>query len=214
MPNLISALFSASDEQLMWRVKLQDDAEAFASLMSRWQRPIENLCIRMTGDLHRAEDLAQTAFARIFAKRADWEPTGKFSTFLWRVALNLCHDELRRAKRRGECSLDVLDEVGDSQPDFIASEEPAPDEQADSRERAELVRNALLKLATHYREVVVLRHYEELKFHEIGEVLAIPEGTVKSRMAEALTQLNRLLKHLNGDTSCNPRTQTPELLAL
>jgi RNA polymerase sigma-70 factor (ECF subfamily) len=214
MPNLISALFSASDEQLMWRVKLQDDAEAFATLMSRWQRPIENLCIRMTGDLHRAEDLAQTAFARIFARRADWEPTGKFSTFLWRVALNLCHDELRRTKRRGECSLDVLDEAGDSVPEFIASEEPAPDEQAESRERAELVRNALLQLATHYREVVVLRHYEGLKFHEIGEVLAIPEGTVKSRMAEALTQLNRLLKHLNGETSCNPRTQTPELLAL
>ena len=214
MANLITALFSASDEQLMWRVKLQDDAEAFASLMSRWQKPIENLCIRMTGDLHRAEDLAQTAFARIFARRADWEPIGKFSTFLWRVALNLCHDELRRSKRRGECSLDVLDEAGDSQPDFIASEEPAPDEQADSRERAELVRNALLQLATHYREVVVLRHYEGLKFHEIGEVLAIPEGTVKSRMAEALTQLNRLLKHLNGDTLCNPRNQTPELLAL
>jgi len=214
MANLITALFSASDEQLMWRVKLQDDAEAFASLMSRWQKPIENLCIRMTGDLHRAEDLAQTAFARIFARRADWEPIGKFSTFLWRVALNLCHDELRRTKRRGECSLDVLDEAGDSQPDFFASEEPAPDEQADSRERAELVRNALLQLATHYREVVVLRHYEGLKFHEIGEVLAIPEGTVKSRMAEALTQLNRLLKHLNGDTLCNPRNQTPELLAL
>jgi RNA polymerase sigma-70 factor (ECF subfamily) len=214
MRNLISALFSASDEQLMWRVKLQDDAEAFASLMSRWQKPIENLCIRMTGDSHRAEDLAQSAFAKIFARRADWEPTGKFSTFLWRVALNLCHDELRRTKRRGECSLDALDEEGDSQPDFIASEDPAPDEQAASRERAELVRNALLKLATHYREVVVLRHYEGLKFHEIGEVLAIPEGTAKSRMAEALTQLNRLLQHLDGDTSCNPKTQTPELLAL
>jgi RNA polymerase sigma-70 factor (ECF subfamily) len=168
----------------------------------------------MTGDVHRAEDLAQTAFARIFARRADWEPTGKFSTFLWRVALNLCHDELRKTKRRAECSLEALDEVGDSAPEFIAAEHPTPDEQADTRERAELVRNALLKLATHYREVVVLRHYEGLKFHEIGEVLAIPEGTVKSRMAEALTQLNRLLKHLNGDTSCNPRTQTPELLAL
>ncbi len=214
MPNLLSAFFSATDEQLMWRVKLQDDAEAFASLMSRWQRPIENLCVRMTGDIHRAEDLAQSAFAKIFARRADWQPTGKFSTFLWRVALNLCHDELRRTKRRGECSLDALHEEGDTQPDFIASEDPAPDEQADSRERAELVRNALLKLATHYREVVVLRHYEGLKFHEIGEVLAIPEGTVKSRMAEALTQLNRLLQHLDGDTSCNPKTQIPELLAL
>lgn len=214
MPNLISALFSASDEQLMWRVKLQDDSEAFASLMSRWQKPIENLCIRMTGDLHRAQDLAQTAFTRIFARRADWEPSGKFSTFLWRVALNLCHDELRRAKRRGECSLEALDEDGESQPAFIASAEPAPDAQTDSRERAALVRDALLQLATHYREVVVLRHYEGLKFHEIGEVLAIPEGTVKSRMAEALTQLNRLLKHLDEETSCNPKTQIPELLVL
>ena len=199
MPNLISTLFSASDEQLMWRVKLQDDAEAFASLMSRWQRPIENLCIRMTGDLQRAEDLAQTAFARIFARRADWEPTGKFSTFLWRVALNLCHDELRRTKRRGECSLEALDEVGNSEPDFIASEEPAPDEQADSRERAELVRNALLKLATHYREVVVLRHYEGLKFHEIGEVLAIPEGTVKSRINRGRAELARQVQRLSAD---------------
>jgi RNA polymerase sigma-70 factor (ECF subfamily) len=214
MAKLLSALFSASDEQLMWRVKLQDDAEAFARLMARWQRPIENLCIRMTGDTHRAEDLAQSAFAKIFARRGDWEPSGKFSTFLWRVALNLCHDELRRAKRRGECSLDALDEEGDSQRGSMASEDPAPDEQADRRERAELVRNALLKLATHYREVVVLRHYEGLKFHEIGEVLAIPEGTAKSRMAEALTQLNRFLKHLDGDTSCNHKAQRPELLAL
>src|SRR5215510_3080017 len=126
MANLISALFSASDEQLMWRVKFQDDAEAFASLMTRWQRPIENLCIRMIGDSHRAQDLAQSAFARIFARRADWEPAGKFSTFLWRVALNLCHDEIRRTKRRGECSLDALDEEGEK--NFIASEEPAPDE--------------------------------------------------------------------------------------
>src|ERR1051325_4475591 len=214
MDDIISALFSVSDEQLMWRVKQQDDPHAFADLMMRWRKRIEHVCARMTGDRHRAEDLTQTAFARVFAGRREWEPTGRFSTFLWRVALNLCHDELRRTKRRGECSLEALDDEGDSQPDFIASEDPAPDEQADSRERAELVRNALLKLATHYREVVVLRHYEGLKFHEIGEVLAIPEGTAKSRMAEALTQLNRLLQHLDGDTSCNPKTQTPELLAL
>src|SRR6266478_4441329 len=158
MPNLISALFSASDEQLMWRVKLQDDAEAFASLMSRWQKPIENLCIRMTGDTYRAEDLAQSAFARIFAKRADWEPSGKFSTFLWRIALNLCHDELRQTTRRRECSLDALEDDEAMPMAFLAADEPAPDTQADTRERGESVRQALCELAPHYREVVVLRH--------------------------------------------------------
>jgi RNA polymerase sigma-70 factor (ECF subfamily) len=213
MANLISALFQASDDQLMWRVKLQDDAEAFASLMKRWHAPIERLCVRMTDDPHRAQDLAQAAFTRVFAKRAEWEPTAKFSTFVWQIALNLCRDELRRIKRRGECSLDTLHETNDgTDSSFVDAASPAA--HAEQNERADLVRHALSKLAPHYREVVVLRHYEQLKFREIGAVLGIPEGTVKSRMAEALTQLNFLLRNLNESPLCNPRKQTPELLAL
>jgi RNA polymerase sigma-70 factor (ECF subfamily) len=193
---LLTSLFAANDEQLMWRVKLDDDASAFARLVERWQQPIQRLCFRMTGDVHRAEDLTQTAFTRVFTRRAEWEPTGKFSTFLWRVALNLCHDDLRRQQRRGEFSLDALLELDSAE------------------ERGELVRRALAGLPAHYREVVVLRHYEGLKFREIGEVLGIPEGTVKSRMAEALGQLNRLLKHVNEDEICNRKTQTPEVQVL
>ena len=215
MANLIRSLFAPNDEHLMWRVKLEDDPQAFASLVGRWERPIRSLCERMTGDPHKAEDLTQTAFARVFARRADWEPAGRFSTFLWRVALNLCHDESRRMSRRGECSLDALEEEdsGAAWPIFTG-DEPGPDVQTDTRERSELVRQALQKLAPHHREVVVLRHYERLKFHEIGAVLGIPEGTVKSRMAEALTHLGRLLKHLNEGLSCNPKNQTRELQVL
>ncbi|HEX5218283.1 MAG TPA: sigma-70 family RNA polymerase sigma factor [Verrucomicrobiae bacterium] len=209
---LLTSLFAANDEQLMWRVKLDDDASAFARLVQRWQKPIERLCFRMTGDAHRAEDLTQTAFARVFTRRAEWEPTGKFSTFLWRVALNLCRDDLRRQQRRGEFSLDALIEVNraEAEQGFVAGE-PTPDAQMESQERGELVRRALAELPAHYREVVVLRHYEGLKFREIGDVLGIPEGTVKSRMAEALGQLNRLLKHVNEDELCNRKTQTREV---
>ncbi len=198
----------------MWRVKLQDDPQAFGRLMARWERPIQRLCTRMTGDPHQAEDITQSAFARVFARRANWEPTGRFSTFLWRIAINLCHDELRRTRRRPECSLEALAEEGMEEVDFPRAQEELPDAQADVRERGELVRDALLKLAPHYREVIVLRHYEGLKFHEIAEVLGIPEGTAKSRMAEGLTQLSRFLKHLNEDTSCNTRNRTNELRAL
>jgi RNA polymerase sigma-70 factor (ECF subfamily) len=207
-------LFSARDEQLMWRVKLDDDPHAFADLMLRWQKPIQDLCARMTGDAHRAEDLAQTAFTRVFARRADWEPTAKFSTFLWRIALNLCHDELRSRQRRGECSLDDLTEEEGSESALMAADQPGPDMLMETSERADLVRDALLKLPSHYREVVVLRHYEQLKFHEIAEVMDIPEGTAKSRMAEALSQLTRLLQHLNERSSCTPKIQPKELLAL
>ena len=213
MSRLITSLFAASDEQTMWRVKTQDDPQAFARLVARWEGPIRSLCARMTGDAHRAEDLTQTAFARVFAGRADWQPSGKFSTFLWRIALNLCHDELRKTKRRGECSLEALEEDGGAA-DLFAMDGLPPDAEAEARERGELVRRAMQELPAHYRAVVVLRHYEQLKFHEIAEVLGIPEGTAKSRMAEALTQLNRLLKHVNEDTPCNHKIQRTELLAL
>lgn len=209
MSRLITSLFTASDEQMMWRIKTQDDPQAFARLVARWEVPIQRLCARMTGDAHRAEDLTQTAFARVFAARADWQPSGKFSTFLWRIALNLCHDELRKTRRRGECSLEALDDE-----DVGAADGLSPDAEADVRERGELVRRAMQELPAHYRAVVVLRHYEQLKFHEIAEVLGIPEGTAKSRMAEALTQLNRLLKHVNEDTPCNHKIQPTELRAL
>src|SRR4051794_37589286 len=100
--NSIKAFFTGADEDLMVRVKAEGDAGAFALLVGRWEEPIRRLCVRMTGDAHRGEDLKQETFARLFAKRAQYQPTGRFSTYLWRIALNICHDELRRVNRRRE----------------------------------------------------------------------------------------------------------------
>jgi RNA polymerase sigma-70 factor (ECF subfamily) len=96
----LKSLFAISDEQAMWRVHAQGDAAAFAQLMRRWEKPIQNLCARMTGDAHHAQDMAQDVFARVFAKRAEYKPTAKFSTWIWRIALNRSYDELRRRRLR------------------------------------------------------------------------------------------------------------------
>jgi|SRR5690348_11315111 len=188
----LRSLFAITDEQAMWRVQTQDDEEAFARLVRQWEGRIQHLCVRMTGDEHRAEDLTQEAFARVFAKRKDYQPNGRFSTWLWRIALNLCYDELRRSKRREE-SMDPCGEAVAALEAFVAPE-PGPDGSLVEQERGELVRQALLQLPEAYRTVLVMRHYENLKFREIAAVLDVPEGTVKSRMAEALTQMNRILK--------------------
>lgn len=202
-----------TDEQAMWRVQMHDDAHAFAQLVTRWERPIQRLCTRMLGDSHRGEDLTQDAFARLFAKRKHYQPSGRFSTYLWRIALNLCYDELRRLKRHPETLTDgqALD-GSELIPNSVAVVK-GPDALLWQRERGEIVRQAVMRLPETYRSVVVLRHYENLKFREIADVLQIPEGTVKSRMAEALTQLHRMLVPALGEEKpvlCKPQKQRME----
>lgn len=191
----LTSLFTATDEQMMWRVKNDDDGEAFGQLVGKWQGSIQRLCVRMIGDMHRGEDLAQEAFTRLYSHRKDYQPAARFSTYLWRVAMNLCYDELRRQKRRPETPLQIQNANGEefSYLDDHATNDRTPDAALEFQEQAELVRDALQKLPEHYRSVVVLRHYENLKFREIADVLDIPEGTVKSRMAEGLDILQQTL---------------------
>src|SRR4029077_10289033 len=103
----LSLLCSRTDEEAMARVRSHDDEREFARLMKRWEEPVRRLCTRMTGDAHRGEDLKQDAFLRLFEKRKHYEPTARFSTFLWRIALNICYDELRRRERRRQFICDA-----------------------------------------------------------------------------------------------------------
>lgn len=199
----LSDLFSLSDEQVMLRVQKQDDPRAFALLVRRWQSRIQRLCTRLTGDVHRGEDLAQEVFMRIYAHRNNYRGEARFATYLRRIALNACYDERRRLKRRSESSLTQDDEPASLDAAF---EGPAisPDAAVADKERAELVRKALFRLPDHYRDVVVLRHYEGMRFREIAAVLGVPQGTVQSRMAEALTQLGRFLKPILREEIFSP----------
>lgn len=185
-------LFAISDEQAMWRVQTEDDHGAFALLVERWREKIRALCTRMTGNVPLGEDLAQDVFARVFEKRREFKGASKFSTWLWRIAVNRCYDEMRRPVNRA--NTESLDDENATVVLDIVMEARTPREELAAREEAEMVRQALMQLPENYRAVLVLRHYENLKLREIAEVLEVPEGTVSSRMAEALTQLTRLLE--------------------
>jgi RNA polymerase sigma-70 factor (ECF subfamily) len=189
----LSGLFSISDEQAMWRVQMDADPQAFAVLMERWHDRIYGLCARMLNNSHSAEDITQEVFSRIFEKRKDYDSQRKFATWLWRIAVNRCYDELRKYARRHEFSLEP-DEDGQAFVPEQLIETAAPDHHAVAQEEADVIRGALAQLPEIYRSVVVLRHYQGLKLREIAEVLNVPEGTVNSRMAEGLSQLSRLLQ--------------------
>ena len=209
--SVFTSWFGMSDEQAMWRVQMHDDSQAFAQLLTRWEGPIKRLCIRMLHDEHKAEDMTQEAFARVYSRRKDFQHGSKFSTFIWRVATNLCLDELRRLKRRREFTT-VAHTVDSSETEIwedLPSSAPSPHDSAASSEQAELVRRAVAQLPEHYKSVVVLRHYEDLKFREIADVLNVPEGTVKSRMAEALALLGQALRRSMADPIHRKSSQPP-----
>ena len=188
----------------MWRVQTEDDHAAFALLVERWREKIRQLCIRMTGNIHTGDDLAQDVFARVFDKRREFKGASKFSTWLWRIAVNRCYDEMRRpASRASTESLD--DESSTVVLDINVADVRTPRDSLAAQEEAELVRQALMRLPENYRTVLVLRHYENLKLREIADVLQVPEGTVSSRMAEALSQLTAMLEPKLAQPSRNPR---------
>jgi RNA polymerase sigma factor (sigma-70 family) len=143
----------------------------------------------------------RAAFARVYEKRGDYRPSARFSTYLWRVTVNLCHDEIRRGRTRcwfGTGGVEAGTGAEDAGPDRgevvdVVSGEPTPSSLVADREEGALVREAVLGLAEPYRTVLVLRHYQDLKLREIAEILEVPDGTVHSRLAEALTRLARVL---------------------
>jgi RNA polymerase sigma-70 factor (ECF subfamily) len=187
-------LFSQTDEQAMWSVQMNDDHAAFARLVQRWEEPIFRLCARMMGNEHQAEDLRQETFARVYTHRREFRTDAKFSTWLWRIALNLCYDELRKRRRHGEYPLE--DDSGgriDSIREY-AADEPSPDLQAVTQEENEIVRQALRRLPETGRTVLALRYGEGLKLREIADILETSEATVSYRIANALDQMTRILE--------------------
>jgi len=163
------------------------------------------LCARMTGDLQRGEDLKQEAFARVFLRRKDFRQGSKFSTWLWRIAINLCYDELRKQHRHAEFSIDDDGSTGFAREQ--ASEEPSPDVRAAAQEEFEFLREALLRLPESRRAALVLRYCEGLTLREIADILAIPETTASSRIAAGLAQLSRILAPQLGEMSTRVERQ-------
>jgi RNA polymerase sigma-70 factor (ECF subfamily) len=174
---------SASDHELMRRLAAGDE-RALEQLIERWQRGVGRLLRRLAPD--EADDLRQEAFVRVLTAAPRYRPQGEFSTWLYRIVLNLARDAARRRSRR-PLPLEA---------DPIAPGEGngAPPRQCARRELAAKVERALDTLPPDLRDVLVLKHYGELSLAEVADVLSLPASTVKSRAAVALKKLAVRLK--------------------
>ncbi len=181
------------------------DADAFGALMRTYERQVYNLTLRMTGNPDDALDLSQEAFLRAWRGLGGYRFDSAFSTWLYRLASNVCIDFLRRRKKQKTIPLYTAGEDGEER------ELPIPDPNADaeaavlrSLEREDMAR-AMARLEPEYREALVLRAVYGLSYQEIGERLDIREGTVKSRIARAREKMRRMMKK----TGTNPPPDRP-----
>lgn len=172
---------------------LRGDEAAWEDLVRIHTRRVYALCYRFTGSGSEAQDLTQEVFLRVFRTVKTFRSVeGSFSTWLARVTRNLLIDHYRRTRQERvtdsiEEQLPVMEETG-------ASAGARPDQVVAGREASEILQATLQKLSPDLREAVILRDLQEMEYREIAQVLAIPEGTVKSRINRGRAELARLLR--------------------
>ncbi|MCK4412128.1 MAG: sigma-70 family RNA polymerase sigma factor [Candidatus Eisenbacteria sp.] len=193
-----SGLVDLPDEELMERIVAGNEL-AFELLVKRYQAKITNLVHRFIYDRERAVEIAQEVFLRVFLHRKRYRRSGRFSTWIYTIAVNLAKNELRRkARLRGVTSLDGLVEATGDSGAFLADKQPGPDRRAQQHQIEETVMGAIQQLPPKYREVILLRDIQQLTYEEIEQVLIIPGGTVRSRINRARTALKQILEPVLG----------------
>ena len=182
-----------SDEALMLQLQT-GDLRSFDTLVKRWEKPLLNYCYRMVNDTALAEDLRQEVFLRIYRSAKRYRATAQFSTWMYRIATNLCLDTLAKQQRRKETPIAAyLESESEGFDDRLIDPSDAPDAAMVKKETESRVRSVLARLPEDQRVVVTLRHYNGMKFREIAEILECPISTIKSRMAAGMTRLSQML---------------------
>jgi RNA polymerase sigma-70 factor (ECF subfamily) len=189
------AVDTPSDRELMERVA-RGDADAFAAIYRRYERPLFNFLLRVTARRPLAEDLLQETFARVWRAARTWDPgRGPARAWLYKVALNSARSELGRLVHRAR-HVEI-----DAQPVELADDrsgEQSVAERLDEEGQARAVSRALRALPDFMREVVLLRCQQQMSFAEIAQVTGVPEGTLKSRFHRAVLQLRARLGEGGG----------------
>ena len=177
------------------RKTLSGKTEAYNALVQRYQRQGYKLAYRMLGNADDAGDLVQDTFLRAYGALASFRQDASFLTWLYKIASNLCIDQMRSRKSRGALSLDVELEEG-REP--MADRTQGPEETTVRGAVANIVQKEVMNLPERYRVVVVMRHLQGMSIEEIAEDLDLPSGTVKTHLFRAREMLRGRLKPVLG----------------
>jgi RNA polymerase sigma-70 factor, ECF subfamily len=189
---------TSTDEELVAR-SIRGDADSFNQLILRWERPIYALAYRTIGREEDARDVCQETFLRAFRALPRFRGEAKFSSWLYRIALNLCRDWVRRERRTGFVQppedVDLMD--------LAAAGEPSEsiEDLVSRHDQIRVVERAMALLPEGQRTAIVLKEYHGMTFQEIADLVGCPLSTVKTRLYQGLVVLRREL----GKTTADPR---------
>ena len=198
-----------TDDELVAR-SVGGDAESFNQLILRWERPIYALAYRVIGREEDARDVCQETFLRAFRALPGFKGQAKFSSWLYRIALNLCRDWIRRQRRAPVMQMPEGVEPGD----LLAETGPVEsiEDLVGRRELSSVVEVAMALLPEEQRTAIILKEYHGMTFQEIADMQGCPLSTVKTRLYQGLTVLRRHLEK-DGRLSSNVEgAMTPRLV--
>lgn len=190
---------SGDEDARLVRQSLAGDTDAFGQLVTRYQKPMYTVALRMLGNAEDARDVTQDAFVKAFSQLRTFDPAYRFFSWLYRIVINECLN-LIRSRRRIEPLDGALSGGGN------------PFDATLAHQRRNQIEAAMLQLPPDYRAVVALRHFAEQTYADIAEALDIPETTVKSRLYSARQLLGEMLlgwkepiKHEGASVQLAPR---------
>jgi RNA polymerase sigma-70 factor (ECF subfamily) len=193
-----------TDEQLLVHYRETGRRDYFATLVRRYERELYSYLKRFLGNSEMAEDAFQATFLQVHLKVQQFAGDRRFRPWLYAIATNQAIDAKRHSQRQRTVSLDSLFRGHDHEhergpADWMVSAEPTPGARTDSGEREEFVRRALGQLSGQMRMVIQLVYYQGLKYREAAEIMAVPVGTVKSRLHAAIARLTEYWNESQGE---------------
>ena len=192
-----------AERALVERLKRRDEA-AFNVFVRTYQQKVFTLVLRMLGNRAEAEDLTQEVFIQVFKAIGSFRGESKLSTWIYRIAINLCENRAKYLRVRHAGEQDELEEVAERVPLGEArranvGQVERPDEMVSGKQVELIVQRAIAQVEESFRECLVLRDVEELSYEEIGEITGLPPGTVKSRIFRARAQLKEIVERELGE---------------
>ena len=176
---------SKTDDTKLIERCVRGDREAFEALLVEYEKPVFNAAFRMLNNRDDARDVTQTVFLKVFQNFAQFDPSRRFFSWIYRITLNESINWLGKENRLEPLLYETADEG------------KGPDEEVESARVSAGVQAALMTINTDYRTVVILKHFLGCSYVEISEILDVPEKTVKSRLYTARQQLKDALSGLN-----------------